>query len=111
MRDEPRLEAGRPSRRAIGPFPVQEQGRQAPERMYSQAHDGRSGPAETGGAEPGQPPADADVLKQLEAYRAMLDARDALVRRARDAGLSEAQIAKATGHSRTTVRNILARTN
>lgn len=111
MRYESRIEAGHPGRRVIGPFPVQEQGGQAPERMRSQAHDATLGRGEPGCAEPGQPAAEVDVLKQLEAYRATLDARDGLVRRARDAGLSEAQIARATGHSRTTVRSILARTN
>ncbi|GAA1184678.1 hypothetical protein GCM10009664_58220 [Kitasatospora gansuensis] len=52
--------------------------------------------------------AGADIYGELEAYRAALAGRDSLIHRAQAAGMSEAQIARSVGHSRTTVRSILA---
>ncbi|MFD9062113.1 DUF6003 family protein [Kitasatospora purpeofusca] len=51
----------------------------------------------------------ASPEEELRVYRQMVERRDELVRRAAGSGLSEAEIARLTGHSRTTVRSILGR--
>ncbi|MFB1044223.1 DUF6003 family protein [Streptomyces chrestomyceticus] len=47
------------------------------------------------------------VEDELRLYGQMKSGRDDLFRRAADAGVSEARIARLTGHSRTTVRAAL----
>ncbi|MFI8515341.1 DUF6003 family protein [Streptomyces sp. NPDC085460] len=48
-----------------------------------------------------------DIEGQLIAYRKTVESRDELIRKARADGISEARIAKLSGHSRNTVRGIL----
>ncbi|MGW6557551.1 DUF6003 family protein [Streptomyces hydrogenans] len=48
-----------------------------------------------------------DIESRLIAYRKVVESRDELIRKARADGMSEARIAKLSGHSRNTVRGIL----
>jgi len=48
------------------------------------------------------------VLKELQDYGATIAGRDALFVRARRARIAEVKIAELTGHSRNTVRKVLA---
>lgn len=49
-----------------------------------------------------------EIEKSLIAYGEALKSRDSLLKEAKTAGISEARIAKLTGHSRNTVRSALA---
>lgn len=57
------------------------------------------------------PPSDSadDVREKLEKYRRTCATRDGLVVAAKKSGLSEVEIAQLSGHSRNTVRSILAK--
>ncbi|MFY4721988.1 hypothetical protein [Streptomyces sp. LaBMicrA B280] len=55
-------------------------------------------------------PDSADAVREkLEKYRRTCATRDALVIEAKRSGLSEVEIAQLSGHSRNTVRSILAK--
>ncbi|MFJ6805672.1 hypothetical protein ACIQRK_06440 [Streptomyces anulatus] len=47
--------------------------------------------------------------EKLVKYRQACESRDSLIAEAKEAGLTEVEIAKLSGHSRNTVRNILKR--
>lgn len=49
-----------------------------------------------------------EIEKRLIAYGEALKSRDSLLKEAKSAGISEARIARLTGHSRNTVRSALA---
>ncbi|MGW0885370.1 hypothetical protein [Streptomyces sp. NPDC002671] len=68
---------------------------------------------ETGGLGTHRPqdqgPSEDELRERLAEYGRMRASRDPLVTGAKKAGLSEAEIAQLTGHSRNTVRSILKR--
>ena len=69
------------------------------ERKFEKMRVSTPSPLQTAGA----------ARERLRAYRKMCDARDGLIIAAKDAGLSEVEIAQLSGHSRNTVRSILAK--
>ncbi|WP_219995621.1 DUF6003 family protein [Streptomyces araujoniae] len=56
---------------------------------------------------PTEPSGISEAEGKLVAYRQIVESRDELIREASAQGVSEARIAKLTGHSRNTVRSIL----
>ncbi|MFE7538255.1 DUF6003 family protein [Streptomyces rhizosphaericola] len=58
-------------------------------------------------ATPAEPSGISETEGKLVAYRQVVESRDELIREASAQGVSEARIAKLTGHSRNTVRSIL----
>ncbi|MFG2370475.1 hypothetical protein ACGFY9_03220 [Streptomyces sp. NPDC048504] len=63
------------------------------------------------GAHPAQDPgpSEDEMRERLAEYGRMRASRDPLVTGAKEAGLTEVEIAQLTGHSRNTVRGILKR--
>lgn len=62
------------------------------------------------GAPSAPPTGDADAAREkLESYRLMCATRDGLVIEAKTSGLTEVEIAQLAGHSRNTIRSILAK--
>lgn len=81
--------------------------------MESSSSDARSRRAykiERTGVSYAPSPDNADAAREkLEKYRRTCATRDALVIEAKRSGLSEVEIAQLSGHSRNTVRSILAK--